>query len=104
MNAAALLVMQAAGGGLGGMLMLFLPMIVIMYFLIYLPQQRQKKKMQEMHAGLKNGDKIMTTSGIYGTINGLDGNTVILKVADNVKIRVAREAVGTILEASDDAK
>jgi preprotein translocase subunit YajC len=104
MSLAALLFLQAGGGGgFGGMLILLLPMIAIMYFLVFLPQQRQRKKMQEMHSALKNGDKVITTAGIYGTINGLDGDTIILKIADNVKIRVARAAVAHV-EASEDAK
>ena len=74
-----------------------------MYFLVIMPQQRQRKKMQEMLSGVKNGDKVVTTSGIYGTINGVDGDTFILKVADNVKIRIARAAIAQV-EASEDAK
>jgi len=103
MNFAALLILQAGGGGLGGMLILFLPMIAIMYFLVFLPQQRQRKKMQEMHSALKNGDKVITSAGIYGVINGMDGDTIILKIADNVKIRIARAAIAQV-EASEDAK
>ncbi|HXY01499.1 MAG TPA: preprotein translocase subunit YajC [Candidatus Limnocylindrales bacterium] len=103
MNLAALLILQAGGGGLGGMLILFLPMIAIMYFLVFLPQQRQRKRMQEMHSTLKNGDKVITSSGIYGVINGMDGDTIILKIADNVKIRIARAAIAQV-EASEDAK
>lgn len=81
-------------------------MIVVMaifYVMLILPQQRQRKKMQAMIAALKNGDKVITNSGIYGTINGLDGETVILKVADQVKIRIARSAISQV-EASEDAK
>lgn len=78
-------------------------MFGIMYFLVIMPQQRQRKKMQEMLAAVKNGDKIVTTSGIYGTINGIDGDTFILKVADNVKIRIARAAIAQV-EAPEDAK
>ena len=85
------------------MLVLFVPMIAIMYFLVFLPQQRQRKKMQEMHSALKNGDKVITTAGIYGVISGIDGDTIILKIADNVKIRIARAAIGQV-EATDDAK
>jgi len=104
MALAAVLLWQAGGsGGLGGMLVLFVPMIAIMYFLVFLPQQRQRKKMQEMHAALKNGDKVITTAGIYGVISGIDGDTIILKIADNVKIRIARAAIGQV-EATDDAK
>ncbi len=56
-----------------------------------------------MLAAIKNGDKVITSSGIYGTINGMDGDTIILKVADNVKIRIARAAIAQV-EASEDAK
>ena len=102
MHLAALFIWQA-GGGLGGMLFLILPMIAIMYFLVYLPQQKQRKRLQEMHGALKNGDKVITTAGIYGTINGMDGDTIILKIADNVKIRIARAAIAQV-EASENAK
>lgn len=85
------------------MLFLILPMIAIMYFLVYLPQHKQRKRLQEMHAALKNGDKVVTTAGIYGTINGMDGDTIILKIADNVKIRIARAAIAQV-EASENAK
>jgi len=78
-------------------------MFGIMYFLVIMPQQRQRKKMQEMIGAIKNGDKVITTSGIYGTINGIDGDTYILKIADNVKIRIARAAIGQV-ETTEDAK
>jgi len=77
-------------------------MFGIMYFLVIMPQQRQRKKVQEMLSAIKNGDKVITTSGIYGTISGMDGDTVILKIADQVKIRVARAAIAQV-EASEDA-
>jgi preprotein translocase subunit YajC len=104
MNLAALIFWQAGGAsGLGGFLIPLGLMFGIMYFLVILPQQRQRKKVQEMLAAVKNGDKVITTAGIYGTINGMDGDTVILKIADNVKIRIARAAIAQV-EASDDAK
>ena len=71
--------------------------------MVFLPQKRQRKKLQEMLAAVKNGDKIITTSGIYGTINGIDGDTIILKIADQVKIRISRAAIAQV-EASEDAK
>jgi len=104
MNLAALFFVQfGAAGGLGGFLLPLLLMFGIMYFLVIMPQQKQRKKMQEMLGAVKNGDKVVTTSGIYGTINGIDGDTFILKIADNVKIRIARAAVAQV-EASEDAK
>ncbi|HEY2119748.1 MAG TPA: preprotein translocase subunit YajC [Candidatus Acidoferrum sp.] len=104
MNLAAFIFLQAGGAaGLGGFLIPLALMFGIMYFLVIMPQQRQRKKVQEMLSALKNGDKIITTSGIYGTVNGMDGDTVILKIADQVKIRVARAAIAQV-EASEDAK
>ncbi len=105
MNLAAIIFVQAGGAG-GGLLSCFQSLAImfgIMYFLVIMPQQRQRKKVQEMLSALKNGDKIITTSGIYGTVNGMDGDTVILKIADQVKIRVARAAIAQV-EASEDAK
>jgi len=95
------------GSGVGSFLAnpLFMMVIVmgIFYVMLILPQQRQRKKMQAMLAALKNGDKVITNSGIYGTINGMDGDTVILKIADQVKIRIARSAIAQV-EALEDAK
>ena len=71
-------------------------MVIVMgifYVMLILPQQRQRKKTQAMLAALKNGDKVITSSGIYGTVNGIDGDTVILKIADQVKIRILRSAI-----------
>ena len=104
MTLSGVLIWQGGGvAGLGGFLIPLMLMFGIMYFLVLLPQQRQRKKVQEMLSAIKNGDKVVTTSGIYGTINGMDGDTIILKIADNVKIRIARAAIAQV-EASDDAK
>lgn len=81
--------------------------MVIFYVMLILPQQRQRKKTQAMLSALKAGDKVITTSGIYGTVNAIDGETVILKIADTgstpIKIRIARSAVAQV-EATEDAK
>jgi preprotein translocase subunit YajC len=53
-------------------------MFAIMYFMVIMPQQRQRKKVQEMLSAIKAGDRVITSGGIYGTINGLDGDSVIL--------------------------
>jgi preprotein translocase subunit YajC len=68
-------------------------LFVLMYLLLILPAQRRQKKIQQMHGALKNGDKIVTTGGIYGTIVGLEDDAIQLRVADQVKIKIARNAV-----------
>src|SRR5713101_6379288 len=105
MTMATILLQAASGGGFGGFLIPLGLMFAIMYFLVIMPQQRQRKKMQAMLAELKAGDKIITSGGIYGTINGIDGDSVILKISSEpqVKIRIARAAIAQV-EASEDAK
>jgi preprotein translocase subunit YajC len=83
---------QAAGGGL----MAFLPLIIIMgifYVLLILPAQRRQKKTQEMINALKNGDKVVTSGGLFGTIVGIEGDAIQLRIADQVKVKVLRSAV-----------
>ncbi|HKN75191.1 MAG TPA: preprotein translocase subunit YajC [Candidatus Acidoferrum sp.] len=101
----AAILFQASGPAslLGNPLVMMIVVMAIFYVMLILPQQRQRKKMQAMIAALKSGDKVVTNSGIYGTINGIDGDTVILKIADQVKIRIARSAIAQV-EASEDAK
>ena len=101
----AAIILQASGGGIGGLLFLFLPMFIIMYLLVILPQSRQRKKTQQMLSALKTGDKVVTNGGIYGTVSGIDGDSLILKISNEpqVKIRISRAAIAQV-EASEDAK
>ena len=74
----------------------FLPLIIIMgifYVLLILPAQRRQKKTQQMISALKNGDKVITNGGIYGTIVGIEGDAIQLRIADQVKIKILRSAV-----------
>ena len=102
---AAMLFQATGGGGFGGFLIPLGLMFAIMYFLVIMPQQRQRKTVQEMLGTLKSGDKIITNGGIYGTVNGIDGDSVILKISSEpqVKIRIARAAIAQV-EAAEDAK
>lgn len=97
------------GGLLGSPLVMMVIVMGIFYVMLILPQQRQRKRLQEMLTALKAGDKVITNGGIYGTINGIDGDTVILKIADTgsspVKIRIARSAITQVqVEEKQDAK
>ena len=83
----------------GNGLIAFLPLAIIMvifYVLLILPAQRRQKKTQAMLGELKTGDKVVTTGGLYGTIAALDGDTLQLRIADQVKVKVARSAVAGI--------
>ncbi|MGA8367296.1 MAG: preprotein translocase subunit YajC [Candidatus Acidiferrales bacterium] len=91
----ALLAQATSGpGGIGSILFLVLPFFVIWYFLMIMPQQRRQKKVAAMLANLKNGDKVITNGGIYGTIVGIEGDTVQLRIAEQVKIKIACHAIG----------
>jgi preprotein translocase subunit YajC len=80
----------------------FLPLILIVgifYFLVFMPMQRQKKQQQSMLKGLENGNVILTTGGIVGTIVTINNDdTLILRVKpDNIKLQVARSAVAGLV-------
>ena len=66
----------------------------IFYFLILLPMNKRQKKVQEFQTGLKVGDKVVTTGGIYGLITRVNDTSVQLQIADKVRIEIARAAVG----------
>jgi preprotein translocase subunit YajC len=80
-------------GALGGILPIVLIM-VIFYVLLILPAQKRQKKVTHMLSELKNGDKVITTGGVYGTIVGIEDDAIQLRIADQVKIKVLRSAVG----------
>ena len=72
----------------------FIAMAGIFYFIVLLPMKRRQKKVKEFRDALKVGDKVITTSGIYGSITKLNDRSVQLQVADKVRIEVSRAAVG----------
>ncbi|MCC7008674.1 MAG: preprotein translocase subunit YajC [Acidobacteria bacterium] len=72
----------------------FLLVIGIFYLLVLLPMRKRQRKVQEFQDALKVGDRVITTSGLYGQITKLDGKTVQLQIADKVRIEVSRASVG----------
>jgi len=72
----------------------FAMVLAILYFLILAPMKKQRKKVQEFQTGLKVGDKVITTGGIYGLVTRVNDNSVQLQVADKVRIEIARAAIG----------
>jgi preprotein translocase subunit YajC len=88
-----------------GGIMAFLPLVIIMiifYVLLILPAQRRQKKTQAMLGALKTGDKVVTTGGLHGTIVGLESDAIQLRIAEQVKVKVARSAVAGV--ESDGSK
>ena len=92
---------KASGSGMGQM---FLPMIVIFaifYFMMIRPQQRKEKDRRALIDNLKSGERVMFSGGIIGTVVNVKEHTFIIKIADNVKIEVARGAVTKVLEKGE---
>jgi len=101
-----LLAVWLQAGSQPGGIALFLPLVLIMvifYFLMILPQQRRQKKVAEMLRNLKNGDKVITNGGIYGTIVGIEDDAVQLRIADQVKIKIARSAITALQVESKES-
>ncbi len=91
----------APAGGVGGMLV---PMILIMgifYFMLIRPQQRKEKERKRMISELKSGAKVMFSGGIIGVISNVKEHTFMIKIADGVKIEVARGAVSQVIEKGE---
>jgi preprotein translocase subunit YajC len=90
-----------------GLLPSFLPLVfmaVIFYFLLIRPQQRRQKEQQQLLANLKTGDKVITSSGIHGLIANVKDSTVLLKIADNVKIEVEKSSVASVSKQTEQPK
>lgn len=96
-------------GGVGGsgavltQVLFFAAIFAIFYFLLIRPQQKQRRDRDAMLRAVKRGDRVVTASGLHGTVTGITEHTVILRVADQVKLEFDRSAIGRILtEAQAD--
>jgi preprotein translocase subunit YajC len=83
---------------------MFALIIGIFYFLILRPQQKRQKDRQKLLEAVKKGDRIVTASGLHATVAGLDEKTVLLQVADHIKMKFERSAVATILKEGEVEK
>jgi preprotein translocase subunit YajC len=96
---------QAQSGGLWYMQLLpFAFIFVIFYFLLIRPQQKRQKEHQRLLSDLKTGDKVITTSGIHGLIANVKDTTFLVKIADNVKIEVDKNAIASVSKSVDQPK
>lgn len=83
-------------GQLLSTLVMFALIIVVFYFFIIRPQQKRQREHQKMLSELKRGDRVITTSGMYGTVADLDEKTVVLQIADNVRVRFEKAAIASV--------
>jgi len=95
------------GGGQGGGFTAFIPLVlmfVVFYFLLIRPQQKKQRDVKEMLSSLKTGDQIVTSGGLYGTIIGFgEDNRIKVKIAENVKVDIARSAISSKVPAAIEA-
>jgi preprotein translocase subunit YajC len=94
------------GGGGSSQLMptivMFGAMFAIFYFLMIRPQQKQRQERDRMLAAIKRGDRVVTTSGMFGTVTNMTDKTITLRVADQIKIEFERSAVARVVEVQGD--
>ncbi len=99
-----IILLQAAPGGMESLLSSILPfllIIVIFYFLILRPQQKRQKERQKLLDSVEKGDKVITAGGIYGTVDGIEDNTLLVKIAEGVKVKMERSSISTIIGKTD---
>jgi preprotein translocase subunit YajC len=78
-----------------------LALVVLMYFLLIRPQQRRMREQQAMISAVEEGDEILTSSGLYGFITAMEGDTVWVEIAEGVEVRVAKGAIARRVAAHD---
>lgn len=94
---------QQGGQQQGNLLMSFAPLIaifVIFYFLLIRPQQKQQKKTSQMLSTIRKGDQVVTRGGIYGTVVGIADSVLTVEIAENVKVKMNRDAVVHVTPAA----
>jgi len=89
---------QGSGSFLSNQLFLMLIIFGVFYFIVIRPMRKKQQDTESMLSELKNGDRVMTSGGIFGTVVGVTDERIQLRVADSVKIQVAKSAVTQLVE------
>ncbi|MCX7929664.1 MAG: preprotein translocase subunit YajC [Chlorobi bacterium] len=76
--------------------------IMVFYFFIIRPQQKRQREMKKMLDELKRGDRVITSAGIHGTVTDMDDKTVVVQIADNVRVRFEKVAIATVEKKTSD--
>ena len=82
-----------SGSGQYSFILMIVAMIAIMYFLMIRPQQKKQKEIQQARNAMKNGDKVITAGGIHGRIKEISDTSLLIEIADGVRIRVEKSSV-----------
>jgi preprotein translocase subunit YajC len=76
---------------------MFGAIFLIFYFMIIRPQQKRAKEREKLLSSIEKGDKVITSGGVHGTVAGVEEKTILLQVTENVKLKIERSAISTIL-------
>jgi preprotein translocase subunit YajC len=87
-----------------GTLLFLLPMLAIFYFLLVRPQQQQRKRHQEMVAGIKRGDTVITNGGIIGKVTKVNEGEIEVEIAENTRVRVIKGMVADVRAKGEPVK
>ena len=80
----------------------FVLIFLVFYFLLIRPTTQKQKALEQLVEALKKGDKVITHGGFYGEVVRTEEDTVILKIAENVKVKVAKRAIGGLAAAPNE--
>jgi len=86
------------GGGIGSFFVPLIFIFIIMYFVMIRPQKKRQEQQQKLVSSLKTGDRVVTNAGIHGLISNVKETTVLVKVADNVKIEMDKSAITNVVK------
>ena len=89
---------NGGGGSLISTVIMFGAIFAIFYFMIIRPQQKRAKEREKLLSNIEKGDKIVTSGGVHATIVGIEEKTVLIEIAPNVKVKVERSAIGSVIK------
>ena len=87
----------AGGGSMVSTFVMFGAIFLIFYFMIIRPQQKRAKEREKLLSSIEKGDKVITSGGVHGTVAGVEEKTILLQVTENVKLKIERSAITTIV-------
>lgn len=89
---------------LGNLFPLIIMVFFIFYFMVTRPQQQKQKALEDLHAGLKKGDLVLTASGIIGRISGIESDHFVVEIASGVKVKFEKSTVNRKIEKVEQSK
>ena len=99
-----ILLQAAQGGGMGSMWIWMIVILVVMWLLMMRPPRKKEKEEQKFHSGLKKGDRVVFSGGIYGKVHSVDEHTVEVEVSNGVIMTVEKSMIQPAPEVKTEEK